>query len=319
MLKNCSIDIDDIYRAELIYGPPPPILQGKMVNPKQVSKKVRFIPLPLDIANEYRSVSVSIDIFYVNRTPFLVCHGAPINHLAVYKIKNRTKLTISRKLQNIKDKYSARGFEINVVFCDNEFDHESIRSVFPNTIFDVCGAGEHVPVVERAIRTIKERTRCLCKSVPFNRYTNLMSVHAVLTAVRWINQFPSKGGISDQLSPSKILEGIDDPDMNIKRISFGTYALVYSGTDNRMNERSVPCIALSQSNFTGGNFFMSLDTGKRVHGHSWKELPIDDNIIKLVDQWCEKEKQSILIKGNLVYNYDLSTVSDFEEVEEVEN
>ena len=48
-------------------------------------------------------------------------------------------------------------------------------------------------------------------------------------------------------------------------------------------------------------------------------MPIDDSIIKLVDQWCEKEKQSILIKGNLVYNYDLSTVSDFEEVEEVEN
>jgi len=140
------------------------------------------------------------------------------------------------------------------VFCDNEFDHETIRNVFHGTIFDVCGAGEHVPVVERSIRTIKERTRCLCKSVPYKRYTDLMTVHAVLTTVRWIIQFPSKGGISEQLSPSKILEGIDDPDINIKRIGFGTYALVYAGTDNIMSERSVHCIDLSQSNLTGGNF-----------------------------------------------------------------
>jgi len=94
------------------------------------------------------------------------------------------------------------------VFCDNEFDHETIRNDFHGTIFDVCGAGERVPVVERSIETIKERTRCLCKSIPYKRYTKLMTVHAVLTSVRWINQFPSKGGISEQLSPSKILEGI---------------------------------------------------------------------------------------------------------------
>jgi len=318
MLKNCDIDVDDINRAEAIYGEAPAILQGKMVRPKQVSKRVKFAPLPMDLPDEHRSVTLSVDILFVNKIPFLVCHGGPVNHLYVHRLRNRTKSEIAKKLKIIKSKYSGRGFAINVVHGDNEFNHETIMSVFPSAIIEICGANEHVPVVERSIRTIKDRTRCLCKSAPFTRYTKVMTVHAVLTAVRWINQFPSKGGISDTISPAKLLEGIDSPDLNIKRIAFGTYALVYVGTQNNMNERSLPCIALSQSNLSGGNYFLSLETGKRIHSNSWKELPIDDNVLSMTDKWAEREGQSLLVKGNLLYGYGSSAESDFEEIEDVE-
>ena len=56
-----------------------------------------------------------------------------------------------------------------------------------------------------------------------------------------------------------------------------------------MEERSVPVIDLSQSNLTGGNFFMPLDTGKRIHSNSWKEVPTDKKIIALLNEWAEKE------------------------------
>jgi len=275
MLQNCDINVEDIDRAEQIYGAPPPILQGKMVRPKQISKKVSFAPLPLEVEHQHKDIVLSIDILFVKKIPFLLCHGSPINHLFVYRLRNRKKVCIAKKLETVKAKYQSRGFKVNVFYGDNEFDHEIVRDVFPGAIFDICSADEHVPVVERAIRTVKERTRCLCNSVPYKKYTKLMTVHAVITAVRWINQFPSKGGISDIASPAKILEGISEPDMNVKRVSFGTYALVYNGTNNNMEERSVPGIALSQSNLTGGNFFMSLDTGKRIHSNSWKEVPTD--------------------------------------------
>ena len=145
-----------------------------------------------------------------------------------------------------------------------------------------------------------------------------MTVHAVITAVKWINQFPSKGGISDTISPSKLLDGIDDPDMSLKRIGFGSYALAYAGTNNNMEERSVPSIALSQSNQTGGNFFMSLDTGKRFHSHGWTEAPVDENIIKLVDGFADVERQPLLVKENLMFSHDIALESDFDEVDEQE-
>ena len=252
MLKNCDVTVDDINRAEKIYGVPSPILQGKMSKPEQKSKRVSVIPLPMDISEEHRNIILSIDILFINKFPFLITHGSPVNYLSESKLKNRTKQKISNQLRIIHNKYKGRGFNITLLFGDNEFDHDKIREEMSGIVFDICAANEHIPVVERAIRTVKDKTRCMCKSVPFGKYTNLMTTHVVRSAVNWINRFPSKGGLSETLSPAKIIDGLDDPDMKVKRLGFGTYALAYSGTTNNMSERSTPAIALSESNQSGG-------------------------------------------------------------------
>ena len=140
--------------------------------------------------------------------------------MSIYRLRNRTKSLISSKLTNLKNRYRERGFVIKIIYADNEFDHDTIKDVFPETVFKICAAGEHVPSIERAIRTI---------------------------------------------STEILMEGQDNPDLNNKRIAFGSYALAYLGTDNKMNYRSTPSIALSESNQTGGNFFMSLQSGKKFN------------------------------------------------------
>ena len=103
-----------------------------------------------------------------------------------------------------------------------------------------------------------------------------MTIHVVLNVVKWINAFPSKTGASPTISPETLLEGTGPPNLNIKRIPFGSYALVFTGTKNNMTSRSTPSIALSESNGKGGHYFMSLFSGKRIHGNKWTELPPDD-------------------------------------------
>ena len=49
MLRNCNIDVDDINRAEVIYGKLKPIIKGKMVTTKQKSKELKVIKLPFDM------------------------------------------------------------------------------------------------------------------------------------------------------------------------------------------------------------------------------------------------------------------------------
>lgn len=93
-----------------------------------------------------------------------------------------------------------------------------------------------MPVVERAVRTVKDRVRSLCYSVPFKQFPKLMTIHLVVGAVKWINRFPSKGGISDTLSASKIIEGTSDPDIGIKRVPFGTYVMLYAKTKTIWNQ-----------------------------------------------------------------------------------
>ena len=55
--------------------------------------------------------------------------------------------------------------------------------------------------------------------------------------------------------------------MGVKRITFGAYTLAYSGTSDDTDERSTVSIVLSESNQTGGIFFISLSTGNIFHSH----------------------------------------------------
>ena len=74
-------------------------------------------------------------------------------------------------------------------------------------------------------------------------------VQSLITVVKkWLNVFPSKGSISDTMRPSTIVEVKPNPDICTQRILFGSYALVYIGSDNTMKRRSVPGISLNESN-----------------------------------------------------------------------
>ena len=63
-----------------------------------------------------------------------------------------------------------------------------------------------------------------------------------------LNTFPSDNGISVHLSSGSIVDGRNKMDMNVKRINFGSYAYIHTGTSNNMNTRSVPAVALRQAN-----------------------------------------------------------------------
>ena len=123
--------------------------------------------------------------------------------------------------------------------------------------------------------------------------TKLMTRYLVEGLVEMINAFPSKNSISDDVSPASTLEGKQKIDMNIKRLEFGTYAMVYIKTINDIRKRSVPGIALKASNNAGGCYFMLLYTGKRIHIYIWDELPIDDEVIAPVDSLALEENKPL--------------------------
>ena len=67
------------------------------------------------------------------------------------------------------------------------------------------------------------------------------------------------------MSPSMIVGGKPNPDLKQDSIAFVSYALVYTGTSNGTNIKSIPYIALNESNNHGGNYYMRLCTGERLH------------------------------------------------------
>ena len=80
--------------------------------------------------------------------------------------------------------------------ADHEF--EVIRVDFPQ--LNTAAAGEHVPDIERCIRTIKERTKSTYTMLPFKCVPRLMLIHLVKSAVLWINTFPARDGVCRELN-----------------------------------------------------------------------------------------------------------------------
>ena len=127
----------------------------------------------------------------------------------------------------------------------------------------ICAKGEHVPIIERSVRTVK----------------------------RWLNIFPSTSDGGSAPRPAMVIEGRDYSGAQNKRIAFGKYAMVHAGTKNDLSPRTEPCIALRDSYHNGGHYFMSLKTGKRIHGNKWSEVPIKKDVINIVHELASVPKQ----------------------------
>ena len=315
LIRNSGITVDDVSRAEHIYGIPAPLLQGKMTRTKPISNKIQRIPLPPPIQQQHSSLDLFIDFFYVNNIPFLHTKSSSINFLTTQSGPNRTKSSIQKGLSTVIKTYSTRGFNVENIHGDNEFNIPSLHSDLLPASFHIHAANEHCGTIERSIRTMKERCRCLCHAVPYNRYTKLMVTSLVATATYWLNAFPSKTGVSTTLSPANIVLGRSNPDFNHNKIIFGSYALTYTGTTNNMKARSVPAIALGPSNEWGGYYFMSLYTGKRLHSYSWTELPIDQDVIDRVEDLAEEEGQPELVDGIPFFEWNIGEpIDDTEQI-----
>ena len=291
---NSKVTIDDINRAELIYGPATPLLQGKMtrVHPPQI--KIERIPLPLPIATHHKRLQLYIDFFFVNGIPFLHTKSGKVNFITTQAFTSRSTSSIIDGLDVVRNIYESRGFDIDIVHGDNEFNIKALKEHLEPTKMHTCAKDEHIHVIERSTRTVKERSRSTCHSLPYKRYPRMMVISLIENVSKWLNAFPTENGICDTMSPSMIVLGKTNPDMKYKRISFGSYAILYTGTDNTMKQRGVPAIALNESNEQGGHYFMSLYSGKKLHGYEWTELPITDEVISQVEELAKKQKAPIL-------------------------
>eukprot|EP00978_Attheya_sp_CCMP212_P043302 scaffold280126_cov62-Attheya_sp.AAC.1 len=62
---------------------------------------------------------------------------------------------------------------------------------------NVVSNDEHVPEIERHIRTTKERVRCIYNTLPFKKIPPRLVVEMVYASNFWLNAFPPADGVSD--------------------------------------------------------------------------------------------------------------------------
>jgi hypothetical protein len=101
-----------------------------------------------------------------------------------------------------------RGFHIVEIAGNGEFAWiaDQVASLPTNPMLNLAAASEHVGLIERNIRFLKEKTRSICHSFPFERIPAVMCIRIVLHTVQFMNSFLRKGGLK-HYPPSAIMNG----------------------------------------------------------------------------------------------------------------
>ena len=82
---------------------------------------------------------------------------------------------------------------------DGEFEKVKDK-VLDQIVINTNVKNEHVAEIERKIRHVKERCRCTTADMRFSSLPNSVIKALVIHAVMFINAFPDKQGISQELS-----------------------------------------------------------------------------------------------------------------------
>jgi hypothetical protein len=293
-LLNCPVVRDDVMAAEDIFGPDVGSLKGKTTRQSSEAVRAEISPIPLSILERYRVVTLGGDVMKVNGIPFFMSISSALKFGTAELLKNQKMETTLGAIKHILQIYHKRGFRVETMFTDGEFG--SLRG-------DLAGLGvtlntvsrdEHVPVVERRIRSIKERTRSTYNMMPFKKVPHQMIVQMVYHSNFWLNVFPPTDGVSGVTSPRELVTGLGIDYLKHCRLECGAYAQVHEEHDNSMASRTVGAIAMRPTgNAQGGYYFFSLNTGRILNRNRWTELPMPTEVIERVHALAARGSENL--------------------------
>jgi hypothetical protein len=284
LLPNCPITRRDIQAAEDIFGPDVGTLKGKTVRRAPKAVHPHMVDFP-DELKQYQAVTLCADIMFINKLPFLITCSRNIKFGTAELLENRERKSILLALTKVIRIYKARGLDVQFMLMDGEFEPLRDDLTTLKVTLNVTANDEHVGEIERYIRTVKERVRCIYNTLPFQQIPNRMVIEMVYFSVFWLNSFPARDGISSTLSPRTLVTGQKIDFNKHCRVEFGTYVQTHEQHDNSLTTRTIGAIALRPTgNMQGGHFFMSLATGRRISRRRWTALPMPDDVIERVHQ-----------------------------------
>ena len=305
LIPNCPVTVQDIKNAEFVWGPELGCLKGKTT--RQPSPKIRLenMPIPAPILQQYRDVTLSVDIMKVTGIPFLMTISRHIKFGSAGRLDTMKNSHIIKHFKALIGTYVTRGFRVTIILADNQF--ESMRGDLADlhATLHITSRDEHVPEVERYNRTIKERVRGNYTMLPYQHLPPIFVIEMVYNAVFWRNMFALKGGVSKTQSPSELVLG-RKVDYNAHcKVEFGEYVQTHEEHSNDMTQRTLGAIATRPSNDAGSYYFVSLLTGKRINRRSWTSLPMPEEAVNQVHRLARRANATKKLTFTDVNNEDL--------------
>lgn len=285
-IRNCPVTLEDVILAENIYGKNIASLKGKTTRKKPEVVINDNVEIPQELKIAQRDIGLCVDVMYVQGMPFLTTVSKNVKYHTAVFLTSRKIEEIKEKLINVLNIYKSADFIVKTIFCDGEF--KPLQQFFAgmNIKVNVTSANEHVPDIERSIRTIKERIRATVNELPFNKMTSLMWKYLVMETTRKLNLFPAKNGVSAYFSPREIMHSV--PLDYEKQCKFPMFSYVEASDEpsplNSMSARTISCLYIRPtSSSQSGHELLNLNTNQIITRRNIEVLPMPESIIQKID------------------------------------
>ena len=208
ILRNCQLNQRDIQIANNIFGPSVAAIKGKSIRQQNKMKRSDIITdLPQEILDAYEKVHLDINIMFVNKCAYFTAISKHIGLIYCVPIASRENKQVADAMQRIIDQYRSRRFKVTTVNGDNEFKGMDKWMTDKSITLNTCDTNEHVPTIERTIRFLKERIRCIRIEMSFSHIPKWFLIKVVAQVTILVNSIPRKDGVHAALSPREIICG----------------------------------------------------------------------------------------------------------------
>ena len=175
---NNRVTCDDLDRALIIYGKPSAHLYGKMASRKLSRVQIEQLRVKKELQ------TISYDVMFVFGRAFAVGLSMPMGLVMVYFLPDgRSGPSILNSLSKMVTLLNRNRYSVTDIFADGEKGLTSLIDVLSFSYISVhqAGKGQHVHLVERKIRQIKERARALYHALPY-----YMKYHYILLIISMV-------------------------------------------------------------------------------------------------------------------------------------
>lgn len=294
---NVEFTAHDLHRAQQIKGPDVPGLKGRSTRPRPSEMDFRGEKLEVQ---RIRFGTLSIDIMSVEKSLFIVGIIDQIGMTFGQYIRNKSASTLLDALTMMSEQCEKHGWNVtirsdnekSIVNIVNHLRTKQVRDI------DLVAPGTHVPIIERKIRTLQEKTRAVLSRLPYTAPAFLIK-WLVNNVIVTDNMMPTNSGnkpVDEHRCPREIFFGRRVDVKKDLKVAFGQYVQLYNTNNqfvNSMNPRTRGAIALGTIPGTNGTTrFWVLSTNRIVTASKWTEIPIDDNIISSINNYGVKQGAS---------------------------
>ena len=283
---NCPVTPEDLTLAEEIYGRCPGCDQGKMTQSAH--------PASTEARSNVIGERVYLDLAFVDRSPILVSIDEASNCILAYDLKGtKSSARLQQVMSKLEAAYLSYGHRIQNFYSDSEANFLSTEVYLNSRGIRLHHSlpGRHCAIVERAIRTIKDRARAAMFSLGYI-LPPVCRIPLFLDAASCCNLVPTDA--TGARSPREIFTGVKiDASIHLGS-KFGDYVLVktpWTSTKPKDHEpRSEAGIIVGRDfNSKGGVKVFLLGSNQIVPRDSYNPAVLTDAVISQINSFSAQQ------------------------------